>query len=166
MTDGSVPSRLWRKGRTADAFEVGQEFEHHWGRTVTDGDNALFTTLTQSYNPIYLNRDYAVRAGHRNIVVNPYLVFSIVFGMSVEDLSESRQGGGAFLGIDDLRFLAAVYPGDTLYARSRVMEVRQSQSQPNKLIITWHTEGRNQDGTSVIEFRRTNMRLKEASADV
>ena len=69
------------------------------------------------------------------------LVLCIVVGLSVEDLSEI---GGPFLGINDLTFHRAVHPGDTLRARSTVVEARASQSRPATGIVTWHTEGLNQ----------------------
>jgi itaconyl-CoA hydratase len=86
--------------------------------------------------------------------VNPLLVFNAVFGLSVEDLSE---GGGPFLGVDACRFLAPVYVGDTLTARSTVVSRRPSRGQQGMGIVTWQTEGRNQHGERVIEFRRTNL---------
>jgi acyl dehydratase len=88
------------------------------------------------------------------MVVNPMLVFTTVFGLSVEDLSE---GGGAFLGVDALTFHVPVYPGDTLTARSVVVDRRESTSNPGMGIVTWHTEGFNQKSARVIDFRRTNL---------
>jgi acyl dehydratase len=143
-------------------FHVGQVFQHHWGRTVNEGDNTLFSTLTLSYNPLYFNQPYARAHGHRKVVVNPMLVFTTVFGLSVEDLSE---GGGLFLGVDNLTFHRRVYPGDTLVARSTVVEKRESQSRPDSGIVTWHTAGFLLDNASldwgeealVIDFRRSNL---------
>ena len=82
------------------------------------------------------------------------LVFNTVFGLSVEDLSE---GGGPFLGVDDCRFLESVYIGDTLTARSTVVGRRASKGQPGFGIVTWHTEGFNQNNDQVIDFHRTNL---------
>ena len=82
------------------------------------------------------------------------LVFNTVFGLTVEDLSE---GGGPFLGVDDCQFLNPVYPGDTLTARSTVEAVRESKGQPAFGIVTWHTEGFNQNGDKVLDYRRTNL---------
>jgi len=145
---------LWPKGNRYEAMTEGRVFEHHWGRTITAGDNAAFTTQTLSFCPLYFNEPYAESLGHRTTVVNPLLVFNTVFGMSVEDLSE---GGGPFLGVDACRFLEPVYVGDTLTARSTVVSARESKGQAGFGIVTWHTEGFNQDGTRVIEFQRTNL---------
>jgi acyl dehydratase len=147
-------ARTWRKGHTYEEFEPGRVFEHHWGRTVTESDNTIFTTLTQAYNPMYFNAAFAEAHGHRSVVVNPLLVFCIVFGLSVEDLSEA---GGPFLGVDDLTYHARVYPGDTLTARSTVVDRRESRSRAGQGIVTWHTEGHNQRGELVVDFKRSNL---------
>jgi itaconyl-CoA hydratase len=147
-------ARLRPKGRTLEQFEVGQVFEHHWGRTVLESDNAAFSSLTLHYNPLYLNAEYARSLGHPGVVVNPWFVFLVVFGLSVEDLSEA---GIAFLGVDRLTFRAPVYPGDTLTARSTVVDLRPSKSRPDAGIASWHTEGFKEDGTLVIDYDRTNL---------
>src|SRR6185295_19574051 len=95
--------------------------------------------------------------GHPGIVVNPMLVWLMVFGLSVEDNSEA---GGLFLGTDGLAFHRDVYPGDTLTARSTVTDMRESDSRPDQGIVTWHTEGHNQRGELVIDFHRTNLIAK------
>ena len=143
-----------RKGHLYNDFDVGQVFRHHWGRTIFESDNILFTTLTMNYNPLYFNREYAKRFGHKNIVVNPILVFKFVLGLSVEDLSEI---GGPFLGVDNLQFLKPVYPGDTIYAQSEVIDKRESTSRPNFGIVSWHTIGKNQKGEFIIEYDRRNL---------
>jgi acyl dehydratase len=156
------------KGHLYDDFEIGQVFSHHWGRTLNEGDNSLFSTLTLSFNPLYFNTPYARAHGYSRLVINPMLVFLTVFGLSVEDLSEA---GGLFLGVDQLAFHDRVYPGDTLVARSTVVDKRESQSRPGSGIVTWHTEGfllgssrgKSGDGMRVIEFRRSNL-VPKASA--
>lgn len=152
---------LVRKGNQFEDMTEGRVFEHHWGRTITDGDNAAFTTQTLSFCPLYFNEPYARSMGHPRIQVNPLLVFNTVFGLSVEDLSE---GGGPFLGVDACEFLYPVYVGDTLTARSRVVSARESKGQAGFGIVTWHTEGLNQEGAKVIEFDRTNLVRKRGPA--
>lgn len=135
-------------------FSEGQEFEHHWGRTINEGDNSKFTTLTMNANPLYFNEDYAQEHGHDEVIVNHLLAFNVVFGMSVQDLSEA---GGAFLGIDNLKFHESVYPGDTLYADSEVVSKRRSDSRPHQGIVHWYTKGTRPDGELVLEFERKNL---------
>jgi itaconyl-CoA hydratase len=149
-----MTARIWPKGHRFEEFDEGRVFQHHWGRTITGADSTLFTTLTQAYNPLYFNVPFAKEHGHPDVVVNPMLVFGVVLGLSVEDLSEA---GGPFLGVDDLAFHAPVYPGDTLTARSTVVGRRVSNSRPEQGIVTWHTEGFNQSDTLVIDFKRSNL---------
>jgi itaconyl-CoA hydratase len=85
------------------------------------------------------------------------LVACTVVGISVEDLSE---GGGPFLGINELEFHHAVYPGDTLTARSTVVAKRESASRGNFGIVTWRTEASNQRGELVLSYQRTNLVAK------
>jgi acyl dehydratase len=141
------------KGHQYEDFDEGAVFAHHWGRTITDGDNCWFTTQTLSFNPLYFNEPYALSMGHQRMVVNPLLVFNTVFGLSVEDLSE---GGGLFLGVDECHFLAPVLVGDTLVAQSTVVSKRESKSNQTAGIVTWLTEGLNQRSEKVVEFKRTN----------
>lgn len=145
---------LWEKGRRFEDFEVGQVFEHHWGRTISEHDALLFSTLTLAFNPLYLNRDYAKALGHPDIVVNPQLVFNVTLGLSVEDCSEKI--GGPFMGVYDLAYEKPVYPGATLTARSTTLEKRLSESRPGRGVVTWRTEGF-VAGERVIVFRRTNL---------
>lgn len=147
-------SKLRARGHRYEDFEPGQRFTHHWGRTVTAADNTLFTTLTLHYNPHYTNEAYARAHGHPTTPVNPLLVFNTVFGLSVEDLSE---GGGPFLGVEELTYLKPVYPGDTLYAATEVLAKRPAGNRPGYGIVTWHTRGTNQRDELVVDFKRSNL---------
>ena len=146
----AVPAR---KGHQVEDFAEGQVFHHHWGRTLTDGDNAMFSTQTLAFNPLYFNEPYARTQGHEKMLANPMLVFNTTFGMSVEDLSES---GGLFLGVDECEFIRDVHVGDTITASSEVIAKRISKSNKDAGIVTWLTSGFNQLGEKVIEFKRTN----------
>ncbi|MDE1172680.1 MAG: MaoC family dehydratase [Parvibaculaceae bacterium] len=145
---------LWPKGHLYEDFSVGQVMNHHWGRTIAESDTLLFTTLTLSFNPLYSNREFARAHGHRDIVVNPLLVFNTVLGLSVEDCSEI---GGPFVGVGKLTYHEPVYPGDTLISRSTTIACRVSESNPVNGIVTWHTEGFNQDDVRVIDYERSNL---------
>ena len=150
------------RGNMNEDFIPGRKFDHHWGRTITQAENALFSALTLHYNPHYYNIEYARAHKHPDTPVNPMLVFNTVFGLSVEDLSE---GGGPFLGIEALIFHSPVYPGDTLTARSTVVERRESSKHTNMGIVTWHTEGFNRNAERVIDYRRSNLvRMREVKA--
>jgi itaconyl-CoA hydratase len=141
------------KGCDYSDFELGHVYEHHWGRTFSQAENALFTTLTMHFNPTYFNVEYARAIGYSDTPLNPLLVFTTVFGLSVEDLSETST---AFLGVDDLKYHAPVYPGDTISARSTVKALRASKKNPETGVATWRTEGLNQRGELVCDFTRSN----------
>ncbi len=147
-------------GHQFEDFREGREFAHHWGRTITSGDNALFSTATCNWNPMHLNSEFAKAHGHPDVVVNPMLVLCTVVGLSVEDLSEI---GGPFLGMENVRFHRPVHPGDTLTASSRVVEARESQTRPQTGIVTWHTEACNQHGELVLDYQRTNLVVRRRS---
>jgi acyl dehydratase len=147
-------AKLWPKGRLFEDFYVGQTFEHHWGRTITETESTLFSSLTLSFNPLYFNRAYAKALDHPDIVVNPQLVFNVVLGLSVEDCSEI---GGPFLGVYELTYDRPVYPGVTIVAKTETVDVRTSESNPTNGIVTWRTEGFNEAGERVVGFRRSNL---------
>lgn len=154
VADLKARAKLWPRGHVFEDFEPGQRFDHHWGRTVTESDNTLFSVLTMHYNPAYTNATVAKANGFEAVPVNPLLVFNTVFGLSVEDLSE---GGGPFLGVDDLIYGVPVYPGDTLRAFSEVVSARTSDKRPQFGIVSWNTRGINQNDEEVVRFQRTNL---------
>src|SRR5262249_55478074 len=145
---------LARKGHRFEDFEVGQVWTHHWGRTITAGDNALFSTATCHWSPMYLNAEFARAHEHPDAVVNPMLALCVAIGLSVEDLSEA---GGPFLGVEDCVFHRPLYPGDTLTARSTVTATRTSESRPGAGIVPRHTEAPNQPAALVPECRRAHL---------
>ena len=143
-------------------FEVGRRFEHHWGRTVSEAESVAFAAEWLLHEPSHFNRLYAESLGFSDIVVPTPLVFAMVLGLSVEDLSES---GGPFLGADAIEALSTVHPGDTLVARSLVLSARGSSSKPEYGVVEWATEGQNQHGATVLRFRRSSLvRRRQGSA--
>ncbi|MFO1196781.1 MAG: MaoC family dehydratase [Burkholderiaceae bacterium] len=149
-----MTARRIEHGPHYEDFTVGQRFEHHWGRTFAEGDALWYANMTMQYNPIYFNAPYARELGYRGILVHPLFVFTTALGLSVEDLSE---GGGPFLGVDDLDFHAPVYPGDTITSCSVVLSMRTSDKRPGWGIVEWRTWAVNQSGEKVVEFRRRNL---------
>jgi itaconyl-CoA hydratase len=141
------------QGRFFEDFEVGDIYRCRYGRTVTEADNIQFTLLTNNTNQIHFNRDYGQRSEFGNTLVNSALTLSIVAGMGVADLSEH----GFALGWDEVRLPNPVFPGDTLYSETEVLEVRESGSRPDQGIVRVETRGYNQHGDPVIVFRRSVM---------
>lgn len=140
-------------------FEVGQVFRHHWGHTFEAAHATEFASQYMLYETRLRNSQYAQALGYDAIPITLLYVFSVVLGMSVEDLSES---GGPFLGADKIQSHASVHAGDTVFASSIVLEKRASQSRPNYGITRWRTEGVNQHGARVISFERANLVRRRA----
>ncbi len=130
---------------------MGARYPHHRGRTITEGEASLFTTWTMNANPLYFNRVYARSLGHPNTPVNPLLAMNVVFGLSVEDLSEQAL---AHLGYWNMTFQEPVYPGDTLFAESEVLALRPSESKGDRGIVHVRTVGLNQEGRTVLQYER------------
>ena len=152
--------RIPVRGRYYEDFVVGERYRHHWGRTITEGEAALFSTWTMNANPLYFNRVYARSLGHPTAPVNPLLAMNVVFGLSVEDLSEQAL---AHLGYWAMRFRAPVYPGDTLFSESEVLDKRPSESKADRGIVHVRTTGLNQDGRRVLDYeRRILVKKREA----
>ena len=139
------------RGHFFEDFQIGHTFKHHWGRTINEGDNSLFSTVTLNYWPAALNHEYAQSVGYAGCVVHPLLVMNVVFGLSVEDLSEQAI---AHLGYFKMKYGVPVYPGDTITSESAVLEKRESESRPGFGIVRFKTVGRNQKGEIVLEYER------------
>lgn len=145
-------------GNYFDDFVVGEEIEHCLSKTVLESDNNLFCLLTMNHHPVHINTDYAEKEQHGKILVAGTLVFSLVVGMSVLDIS-----GKAIANLDyeSVRHLAPVFIGDTLYAKTIILDKKVSKSKPDRGIIYVETVGYNQNHVPVINIRRHVLIKKE-----
>jgi itaconyl-CoA hydratase len=141
-------------GRVFEDFTVGDVYEHPLGRTLLAADNVWFTCLTMNTNPIHFDAAYAAQTEFGKPLMNSCFTLALVTGQSVTDLT---QNAVANLGWDEVRLLHPVFEGDTIYARSEVLDTRESKSRPTVGIVRVKTTGVNQNGTDVIEFKRTFM---------
>ncbi|HEV2363821.1 MAG TPA: MaoC family dehydratase [Caulobacteraceae bacterium] len=138
-------------GRYFEDFAVGDIYEHRPGKTVLEADNHWFTLLTLNTHPLHFDAEYAKASEFgRNLVVSTYTL-ALLIGMSVSDCSQKAI---ANLGMDEVRFTAPVFAGDTLYAESEVLAKRASRSRPGQGVVTIRTIGKNQTGEVVCSFRR------------
>ncbi len=138
------------KGNFFEDLEVGRVIEHAGPRTVTAADATLYLALTGSRFVLQAAEPLARAWGLPTCPLDDLLVFHLVFGMSVPDLSVNAV---ANLGYADGRFLAPVFPGDTLRARSTVIGRKETSS--GRTGIVWvRTEGFKGDGTAVLEYVR------------
>src|SRR5258708_36148727 len=105
-------------GNYFEDFRLGQVIPHATPRTVTAGDVSLYTALYGSRFAVQSSDHFARAIGYRDAPVDDLLVFNIVFGKTVPDISLNAV---ANLGYANCRFLAPVYPGDTLSAKSEII---------------------------------------------
>ena len=149
------------KGRYYEDFEVGDLYQHALGRTISESDNTWFTLLSMNPNQLHFNQEYGARTEFGRRLVNSTLTLSIVTGLSVSDISQNVV---ANLGWDEVRLQNPLFIGDTLYAKTRVLEKRESKSRPQVGIVKFETRGVNQDGKALISFKRTIMVYKRGAA--
>ena len=140
-----------RGGRCYEDLEVGMVIRHPLGRTISATDNAWFTLLTVNPNPIHFDAHYASQTEFGRTLVNSTFTLAVVTGLSVADVSQY----GVNLGWDEVRMPAPVFEGDTLYAQTEVLSKRESKSRPHMGLVEIRTTGFKQDGTVVMEYRRT-----------
>lgn len=138
-------------GRCYEDFEVGQVIRHPLGRTVTTTDNQWFTLMTVNSNPIHFDAHYASQTEFGRPLVNSCFTLALVTGLSVADVSQYAVN----LGWDEVRMPAPVFEGDTIYAQTEVLTKRDSKSRPHMGLVEIKSTGFKQDGTVVLEFRRT-----------
>ncbi|MEH6638642.1 MAG: MaoC family dehydratase [Porticoccaceae bacterium] len=148
-------------GRYLEDFAVGDVYEHRPGRTITETDNTWFTLLTMNQHPLHFDKEYAKHSEFGKPLVNSTMTLSIIAGMSVSDVSQKTI---ANLGWKEVKMPAPVFIGDTLYAESEVLEIRESKSRPDAGIVTVRTLGKNQDGTIVMDFVRSMLIPKTGHA--
>ena len=147
-------------GNFLEDFEVGLVIKHAVPRTVWDGDMALYVALYGDRRPLHCARDFAQSLGFEREIVHDLLVFHMVFGRAVPDVSLNSP---ANLGYAEVRFLKPVYSGDTLHAETEVIGRRET-SRPELGIVWVHTRGFNQHGETVLQFYRWAMVNKRDAA--
>ncbi|MFZ0070955.1 MAG: MaoC family dehydratase [Xanthobacteraceae bacterium] len=147
-------------GNFFEDFRIGQVIQHATPRTLTVGDVALYTALYGPRFAVQSSDAFAQAIGYPLAPIDDLLVFHVVFGKTVPDISLNAV---ANLGYADCRFLAAVYPDDTLSAASEVIGLRENSSRKTGVVYVRST-GTNQDGTKVLEYVRWVMVHKRDEA--
>jgi itaconyl-CoA hydratase len=145
-------------GRYFEEFNVGDVYEHRPGRTITDNDNIQFSLLTMNCHPMHCDAAFAEKSEFGRLLVSSGLTLAIVLGMTVADISGKAI---ANLGWTDIKLLAPIFGGDTVYAESEVLEKRESKSRPTQGIVTVRTKGIKADGTVFMTFIRSVLIPKE-----
>jgi len=147
-------------GNYLEDFVVGDTYKHWPGRTITESDNTNFCMLTMNHHPLHIDSLFASDTQFQQRVVVGTLVYSVVFGISVPDISGKAI---ANLTVDSLEHVAPVFIGDTLYGESDIIDIRTSSTRKDRGIITVETRGFNQNNELVLRFKRKVMIPKKQS---
>ena len=131
-------------GRYLEELEAGQTFQHWPGRTITEFDDTLFSLMSMNQHPLHIDEHYAAGTQHGRRLVDGPLVISLVIGMSQADV-----GGRSTHTIEysDVRHIGPVFHGDTIYAESTILELRDG-------IVTVESRAVNQRREPVLSLRR------------
>ena len=146
-------------GKYYEELEVGAVFQHQPSRTVTESDNLLITTLTHNPQPLHLDAEFAGASIHGQILVNSIFTLGLAVGLSVSDTTLGTTLGN--LGFDKTVFPNPVFVGDTLTAETKVVDKRESQTKPDRGIVTFEHILTNQRGEVVCSCLRSGMMMRQ-----
>lgn len=143
-----------RFGRHYEDFVVGDVYRHWPGKTINAHDNDLFCLITMNHMPLHIDDKYASESQHGQRLVVGLLVLSLAVGMSVVDTS-----GRAIAALDyeEVRHLAPTFLGDTIYAKTTVLDKRTSKTRTDRGIVRVQTDVTNQRGADVLSLKRSFM---------
>jgi acyl dehydratase len=149
-----TPSRriIEQRGLYYEEFADDAVYLHRPGRTVTEADNVLFTTLTMNTQPLHLDAAWSASQPFGQRLVNSLFTLATLIGSSVAQLTQGTLV--ANLGFSDVVFPHPLFHGDTLYSETVVTSRRLSNSRPGQGIVTFAHTGRNQDGVVVATANR------------
>jgi acyl dehydratase len=148
-------------GKYYDELEVGQRIQHDLGRTITEADNVLFSSLTMNTQPLHINEEFARQTEFGTRIVNGIFTLGVVIGLTVPDLTQGTIV--ANLGYENVVHPKPVFHGDTITVETEILGKRESRSNPQRGIIRMKHIGRNQHGEVCIEVTRSVLFLKRES---
>jgi acyl dehydratase len=157
MVDTAGGRRIEQRGLWFEEFEIGSTYAHAPGRTITETDNVVFTTLTMNTQPLHLDEHWSAGQEFGGRLVNSLLTLSTVVGLSVSQLTLNTIV--ANLGFGEVGFPRPVRAGDTLYAETQVVHKRLSASRPGQGIVLLRHVGRNQAAETVVVVDRSTLVL-------
>ncbi len=138
-------------GNYFEDFKKGDMIKHELSKTIFESDNNLFCLITMNYHPLHINIDYAGKSQFEKVVIVGTLVFSLAVGITVPDISGKAI---ANLSYENVEHLAPVFVNDTIYARTKILDIIESETKSDRGIIYVETTAYNQSGTDVLRFRR------------
>jgi acyl dehydratase len=153
--------RIVQRGLWFEELEVGVVYAHRPGRTVTEADNVLFSTLTMNHQALHLDAVFSAEQAFGQRLMNSMFTLSVLVGLSVNQLTQGTLV--ANLGFSDVAFPKPLFHGDTLYGETTVVDKRASSSRPGEGVVTFAHVGRNQYG--VVVARATRVMLVRMHPD-
>jgi acyl dehydratase len=144
-----------QRGLWFEEFQLGATYRHSPGRTLGEGDNVIFTTMTMNTQPLHLDAAWSEDHEFGERLVNSLLTMSVVVGLSVSQLTLNTIV--ANLGFEKVTFPAPVRHGDTVYAETEVLETRLSSKRPGQGVVHLRHTGRNQHGEVVAVVERATL---------
>ncbi len=142
-----------QRGLYYDELETGVVYRHRPGRTLTEADDVVFSTLTMNHQALHLDAAWAATQPFGQRLVNSMMTLSTLVGLSVGQVTQGTIV--ANLGFREVEFPKPLFHGDTLYAETEVVEKRLSASRPGQGVVTLEHRGVNQDGVLVARAVRT-----------
>jgi acyl dehydratase len=146
-----------------EQFEVGQTFEHEVRKTMLEAENMMFSHMTCNPAQIHIDHAYAATTEFGKPLVNSLLTLGLVIGLSVQDTTMGTTI--ANLGMSETSFPKPVFAGDTIHARTTVLELRESKSRPSQGIVTFEHLGFNQRDEIVCRTQRGALMMKRPAGD-
>jgi acyl dehydratase len=160
---GEVPDEVvQQRGLWFEELRTGVVYKHAPGRTISEADNTLFSTMTMNPQSLHLDAAFSASTEFGERLVNSLLTMSVLVGLSVGHLTQGTIV--ANLGFRDARFPAPVRQGDTIYGETVVTDKRLSASRPGQGIVTFEHTARNQYGEVVAVVTRTTLMLCQPGA--
>ncbi|PRD42276.1 dehydratase [Phyllobacterium phragmitis] len=150
------------QGLYLEQFEPGQLFRHALRKTITEGDNMSFSTMTLNPQPLHIDFDFAAKTEWGKPLVNSLFTLGLMIGISVHDTTFGTTI--ANLGMSEVAFPAPLFHGDTLRVETEVVSVRRSRSKPDHGIVEFEHRAYNQDDVLVARCRRQAMMKSQAKA--
>ena len=156
-----TPTHSRPSGRWFEELSVGDVVRHAVTRTLTEGDNVIFSTMTMNPQPLHLDAEFAASSEFGQTLVNSLFTLALLVGLSVWELTLGTTV--ANLGFEAISFPSPVFIGDTIHAETTVIAVRASSSRPRAGVATFEHVAINQRGEVVCQCRRTAL-LQQRSA--
>ncbi|WP_260837989.1 MaoC family dehydratase [Microbacterium sp. SLBN-146] len=152
MTDHDIVKNIVQRGLYFDELQVGSRFLHRPGRTATEADNVLFSSLTMNTQALHLDAAFSANQPFGQRLMNSMWTLSTMVGASVSQITQGTLV--AQLGLTDIAFPSPLFHGDTLYSETEITETRPSRSRPGQGIVTMVHTGRNQEDAVVATATR------------